>query len=59
MILSESLTCATFDWRGMSSSIVASPRQLYIPQQARDVATIIRALASSKDIVYTASLQHS
>jgi pimeloyl-ACP methyl ester carboxylesterase len=55
-ILSPNYTCATFDRRKMSASTCKVNKLLSPPQQARDVATIIKAMSFEKSIVFGSSL---
>jgi pimeloyl-ACP methyl ester carboxylesterase len=56
-ILSTTYTCCTFDRRGMSSSTVEGLKKpLSPPQQARDIAAIIKALGFEKSLIFGNSL---
>ncbi|KAE8442944.1 hypothetical protein EG329_002548 [Mollisiaceae sp. DMI_Dod_QoI] len=55
-LMSPSFTCMTFDRRQMSMSQVEKNKKLSHPQQARDVAAIIKAIGFSKSIIFGSSL---
>ncbi|KAF8862146.1 acetyltransferase/esterase [Acephala macrosclerotiorum] len=55
-LMSESFTCVTFDRRQMSGSQVEKKKPLSHPQQARDVAAVIKAMGFSKSIIFGSSL---
>lgn len=55
-ILSSTYTCATFDRRQMSNSTCKINKFFSLPQQARDVAAVIKALGHTKSIVFGSSL---
>lgn len=55
-LLSSSYTVATFDRRQMSDSTCEIEHILSVPQQARDVAAIIKALGFSKSTIFGSSL---
>lgn len=54
--LSDKYTCVTFDRRQMSASQVKVNKILKLPQQARDVVAVIKAMGFSKSIVFGSSL---
>ncbi|KAK3304931.1 Alpha/Beta hydrolase protein [Chaetomium strumarium] len=53
--LSDRYTCATFDRRQMSASKVEVNKRLSIPQQARDIRAVIKAVGFVKSIVFGSS----
>ncbi|KUJ11581.1 acetyltransferase/esterase [Mollisia scopiformis] len=55
-LMSPTFTCVTFDRRQMSNSQVEKSKPLSHPQQARDVAAIIKAMGFSKSIIFGSSL---
>jgi len=55
-LLSPNFTCVTFDRRQMSDSQVPINKTLSHPQQARDAASVIKAMGFSKSIIFGSSL---
>jgi pimeloyl-ACP methyl ester carboxylesterase len=55
-LMAPTFTCLTFDRRQMSQSQVEKSKPLSHPQQARDVAAIIKAAGFSKSIIFGSSL---
>lgn len=53
--LSAKFTCATFDRRQMSASQVKVNKKLNPPQQARDIAAVIKAVGFEKSIIFGSS----
>ncbi|KAH8903612.1 alpha/beta-hydrolase [Coniochaeta sp. PMI_546] len=53
--LSVKFTCVTFDRRQMSASQVKVNKKLSPPQQARDIAAVIKALGFQKSIIFGSS----
>jgi pimeloyl-ACP methyl ester carboxylesterase len=55
-LLSSKYTCASFDRRGSQGSPTTSPNVISMPQQAGDVAAIVKALGFQKGIIFGNSL---
>lgn len=55
-LLSDRHTCVTFDRRQMSNSQVEVNKTMSYPQQARDVAAVIRATGNTSSIIFGSSL---
>lgn len=55
-LISDKYTCVTFDRRQMSASTCKVNKRLSLPQQARDVAAVIKAMNFGKSIIFGSSL---